>query len=81
MARGKCIADPIRGHTDSVSSIAFSPDGKRIVSGSFDCTVRVWDVARAKPMKTLPAHSDPVTAVTFNHDGTLIASCAMDGLM
>ncbi|RXW18227.1 hypothetical protein EST38_g7609 [Candolleomyces aberdarensis] len=52
-----------------------------LVSGGYDETVILWDIARAKPMRTLPAHSDPVTAVTFNHDGTLIVSCAMDGLM
>lgn len=71
----------LRGHTNFVFCVNFNPKCNLLVSGGFDETVRIWDVARAKPMKTLPAHSDPVTAVAFNHDGTLIASCAMDGLM
>lgn len=87
----------LRGHTNFVFCVNFSPQSNLLVSGGFDETVRIWDVARGmfnldpedsglcrgvgRSMKTLPAHSDPVTAVTFNHDGTLIASCAMDGLV
>ena len=51
-----------------------------IVSGSFDETVRIWDVKSAKCLKVLPAHSDPVTAVDFNRDGSLIVSSSYDGL-
>ena len=36
--------DPFEGHTDQITSIAFSPDGKRVVSGSDDGTFRVWNV-------------------------------------
>jgi COMPASS component SWD3 len=50
------------------------------VSGSFDETVRVWDVRSGKSLREVPAHSDPVTAVDFNNDGTLIASSSFDGL-
>jgi COMPASS component SWD3 len=50
------------------------------VSGSFDETVRLWDVKTGKCLKTLPAHSDPVTAVHFNRDGSLIVSSSYDGL-
>ena len=42
------------------------------MSGSFDETVRVWDVKSGKCLKVLLAHSDPVTAVDFNRDGSLI---------
>ncbi len=43
----------LKGHTDSVTSVSFSPDGKRILSGSFDVSVRVWDASPlANPGKT-----------------------------
>lgn len=45
-----------------------------VVSGSFDESVRIWDVRTGKCLKTLPAHSDPVSAVHFNRDGSLIVS-------
>ncbi|TQE14301.1 hypothetical protein C1H46_000220 [Malus baccata] len=51
-----------------------------IVSGSFDETVRVWDVKTGKCLKVLPAHSDPVTAVDFNRDGSVIVCSSYDGL-
>ena len=49
------------------------------VSGSFDESVRIWDVRTGKCLKTLPAHSDPVSAVHFNRDGSLIVSSSYDG--
>ena len=51
-----------------------------VVSGSFDESVRIWDVRTGKCLKTLPAHSDPVSAVHFNRDGSLIVSSSYDGL-
>lgn len=60
--------------------VNFNPQSNLIVSGSFDETVRIWDVKTGRCIKTLPAHSDPVSACCFNRDGTLIASSSYDGL-
>ena len=49
------VGAPLTGHTDSVSSVAFSPDGKRIASGSRDATVRLWDADTVQPV------GDPMT--------------------
>ena len=49
------------------------------MSGSFDETVRLWEVRSGRCIAVLPAHSDPVTAVAFSHDGTLVVSASYDG--
>jgi WD40 repeat protein len=45
------------GHGDSVTSMAFSPDGSRIASWSFDCTVSIWDAKSCKEVRTMPMGS------------------------
>ena len=63
-----------------VSSATFSPDGTRIVSGSTDKTVRLWDATTGKPIgEPLRGHDDWVSAVAFSPDGGRIASASMDG--
>ena len=79
--KGKAYPVPLLGHHNYIYSIAFSPKGNMLVSGSYDEAVFLWDVRTARVMRSLPAHSDPVGGVDFIRDGTLIVSCAGDGLM
>lgn len=72
---------PLVGHHNYIYSLAFSPKGNMLVSGSYDEAVFLWDVRTARLMRSLPAHSDPVSSVDFVRDGTLIASCSSDGLI
>ncbi|KAK1317000.1 hypothetical protein QJS10_CPA05g01636 [Acorus calamus] len=58
----------------------YNPQSNMIASGSFDETVRVWDVKTGACLRVLPAHADLVTSVDFNRDGSLIVSSSFDGL-
>ena len=69
----------LQGHTDSVNSVAFSPDGRHIVSGSNDRTIRVWDAQIGVQVgNSLQGHTQPVNSVAFSPDGRHIASGSSD---
>ena len=63
------------GHSGSVDSVAFSLDGKQIVSGGSDKTVRVWDAASLQPVgNPMTGHSGPISSVSFVDDDRTIVS-------
>jgi hypothetical protein len=69
----------LRGHEESVTSVAFSPGGDRIASGSRDQTVRVWDVQTGAELAILRGHEQAVSSVAFSPGGDRIASGSVDG--
>ncbi|MCS6923577.1 MAG: caspase family protein [Fimbriimonadales bacterium] len=66
------------GHTSKVTSVAFSPDGRYLASGSADNTVRLWRVADGTLVRTLTGHKNEVTSVAFSPDGQYLASGSWD---
>ena len=64
----------LEGHTDSVSSVAFSPDGKQVMSGSDDGMVQLWDVATGAPLQMLKGHTGWVSSVAFSPDSKQVMS-------
>jgi WD40 repeat protein len=68
----------LTGHTKAANSAAFSPDGRRIVSGSDDQTVRVWDASTGAQLQLLRGHTDDVLSVAFSPDGSRILSSGAD---
>ena len=54
--RGSDVLRLIRGHTGTVADVAFAPDGRTIVTGSYDGTARTWDVATGRPRVTFAGH-------------------------
>ena len=66
------------GHSQAVTSIAFSPDGATLASGSEDKTIEMWKLDAGKRWYTLTGHSDWVTCVAFSPDGATLASGGRD---
>ncbi|KAE9402798.1 WD40 repeat-like protein, partial [Gymnopus androsaceus JB14] len=76
---GKIIGEPLQGHTHYVRSVAFSPDGKRIVSGSEDQTVCIWNVETGMIIgDPLQGHTAGINPVAFSPDGKRIVSGSSD---
>jgi WD40 repeat protein len=75
------LRSTLKGHSDTVTGVAFSPDGALIVTGSADRTARTWDAATGRPRHILKGHTNRVTGVAFSPDGALIATASADGTM
>lgn len=69
----RCTAS-MPGHAEAVLSVNFSPDGRRLASGSGDTTVRFWDLATQTPKHTCKGHTSWVLVVAWSPDAAIVAS-------
>jgi WD40 repeat protein/predicted Ser/Thr protein kinase len=68
----------LSGHSDVIRSVAISPDGQTLVSGSYDRTIKLWALYTGKLLRTLPGHSHRVTCISISPDGRTLASSSYD---
>ena len=79
-SHSSCLMD-LGGHTSFVHTCSFSPDGARIVSGSRDKTLKIWDAQTGQEIYTLIGHTDVVETCSFSPDGSRIVSGSWDGIL
>jgi WD40 repeat protein len=75
------VISVLKGHTEAVYAVAFTPDGKYVVTASFDKTLKVWETDTGKEFKTFggtAGHQNLVLCVAISPDGTLVASGSSD---
>src|SRR5207253_8531527 len=71
-------AGELVGHAEPVYAIAWTPDGKAILTGGFDNTVRIWDASSKKELKRFEGHTSLVLAVAPSPDGQKVLSGSLD---
>jgi WD40 repeat protein/tRNA A-37 threonylcarbamoyl transferase component Bud32 len=76
--RADCSARVLLGHAGGVRSVAVSPDGRAVASGSDDGAVKLWEARRGTEIASLEGHTEAVAAVAFSPDGTRLASASRD---
>jgi WD40 repeat protein len=72
------LLNSLQGHKDWVSSAAFSPDGQRIVTASWDNTARVWDAEKGQQLLALEGHERNVLSAVYSPDGQFIVTASDD---
>jgi WD40 repeat protein len=78
------VVTKFKGHTDAVYAVAYSPDGKFLITASFDHTLKLWEVATGKELRTYggpTGHTKQVISVAFSQDGSMIASGSTDNTL
>ncbi len=78
LRRNASLIHTLQGHSDLVHCVRFSPNGQLLATGSWDKTIRLWDVRTGQVRHTLPGHTNQIRSVCFSPDGQRLASAAED---
>src|SRR5262249_49451846 len=68
----------LKGHSSAVKTVEFSPDGKRLLTGSWDATARIWDVESGQVMVVMQGHTRRIQMAVFSPDGTRVLTASDD---
>jgi hypothetical protein len=79
VARRATLLRRFTGHTDSVWAVTFAPDGRRVLSGAMDGTIRLWERDTGRELRCLKGHTEGVTGIAFAGDGLRALSSSLDG--
>lgn len=71
----------LKGHTHSVSSAGFTPNGKIVVTGSFDNTLKLWEAVTGRELRTLTGHTGQVLSLDVSRDGAYLVSGSRDNTL
>ncbi|HEX9927830.1 MAG TPA: (d)CMP kinase, partial [Pyrinomonadaceae bacterium] len=75
---GFTLRQVLRGHTDLICRMAWSPDGSYLASPSSDNTIRIWDAHDGKCLRILQGHTDMIVSVAWSPDSQFLASASVD---
>src|SRR5439155_451724 len=78
-AESRALLRMLVGHVGSVRSVAFSPDGTKVLTGSADGTARLWKEVSGTVITILEGYEGPVSSVAFSPDGTRMLTGSADG--
>jgi WD40 repeat protein len=80
LATGRALAT-LKGHTRAVTACAVTPDGRHVVSASYDKTLKVWELTTGRALATLAGHTSEVTACAVTPNGRHVVSASLDSTL